>query len=261
MTVKKISKKEEKENPLIVRLVSFGLTPDEAGIYVYLLERGIETGGSKIALGTGLHRQYVYLAIPELIKLGLVEEIPHGKQNKYKARPPREIEKIGRKRAVVAGDLAKDLNAISNVGNEQDFEVIQGKRAIQQYEFEQVRQADDTWEEYIIGGSTEGYSNVMGEHLDDHLAELQRKKLSVKYIGSMDELPLYRDYVGKFDNQEYRFLEKLPKGVTHLVVRKDSVSFYTFLNPPLVYVLKSPIVAENYKQFFMMLWEMAWKAA
>ena len=52
-------------------------------------------------------------------------------------------------------------------------------------------------------------------------------------------------------------MEKLPKGKTHMVIRPDTVSFYSFLNPPLVYVVKSPIIAENYKNFFLMLWEMA----
>ena len=52
-------------------------------------------------------------------------------------------------------------------------------------------------------------------------------------------------------------MEKLPKGKTHMVICLDTVSFYSFLNPPLVYVVKSKEVAQNYKAFFMMLWEMA----
>jgi len=245
------------ETPLITKLTSFGFTPTEARIYVYLLEKGVETGGSKIALGTKTHRQYVYLALPQLIQNGLVEEIPHGKQSKYRARPPQAIEILGRKKAIEASDLAKELNLISNIGNEQEFEVVQGVQAIQQYERNLVARADETWECHIIGGATTGYSEVMGETLDEHLDEMREKELSVKYLGSDDERPFYEQYVGTFKNQEYRFLAKLPKGVTHLVVRQDSVSFYTFLNPPLMYVVKSPVIAKNYKDFFMMLWEMA----
>jgi len=54
-------------------------------------------------------------------------------------------------------------------------------------------------------------------------------------------------------------MKDLPQGVTHMVIRKDLVLFYSFLTPPLVYVIKSETVAENYKQFFMMLWNMAEK--
>ena len=256
MTLKKTIKIKANESPLTERLVSFGLSDPEARIYVYLLERGSETGGSKIALATGLHRQYVYLAIPQLIKRGLVEEVPHGKQNRYIARPPVEIEKIGRKRALMAGDLARDLNAISNIGNEQDFEVIQGKRAIQQYEMDYVERSLDGDEEFIIGGASSGFSAVMEDTLGEYLSEKQRKNIHVKYIGGPSEVGLYQKYIGVYKNQEYRFMQKLPEGVTHMVIRRDSVSFFSFLNPPLVYVVKSSLVAENYKQFFMMLWEM-----
>ncbi len=44
------------------------------------------------------------------------------------------------------------------------------------------------------------------------------------------------------------------------VIRRETVRFYTFLNPPLVYIVKSPVIAQNYKDFFMMLWEMGEEA-
>ncbi len=257
MTVKNNKKTEVEEKPLIKRLTEFGFSSAEAAIYVYLLEKGSETGGSKIALGTGFRRQYVYVALSKLVEQGLVEHVPHGKQVKYKAKSPFELEKIGRKKALFASDLAKDLNVISTIADDQTFEVIQGDKAIAKHELDLVVNADETWGSYIIGGYSAGYTRVMGDYLDEYLSQMEKKKLRVQYIGSLDEKSLYDLYIGKFENQEYRFLEKLPKGVTHLVVRHDSVSFYSFLTPPLVYIVKSKVVAENYKQFFMMLWEMA----
>jgi predicted transcriptional regulator len=241
----------------IKKLVEFGLTENEATVYIYLLERGSEAGGSKIALGTKLHRQYVYLAVPHLLELGLVEEIAHGKQNKYKARPPQEIEKIGRKRAIMASDLARELNVISNIGNEQEFEVIQGAKAIQQYEYDYVMGIKEHQEQYIIGGNTEGFVKMMGETLDEYLLTESRKRILTYYLGHKSEKDLW--YKGFLSNNDYRFkfIEKLPQGVTHMVVRKDQVLFYSFLNPPLLYVIKSPVVSANYRDFFMMLWDMA----
>lgn len=238
------------------RLVAFGLSEGEASVYITLLEYGRELGGTKIAGLTGLHRQYIYIALPKLLGLNLVEEVKNGVRSKYKARPPQELERISRKRALEANDLARDLAQISNIGNEQEFEVIQGVRAIQEYELMYVNQADEAEEEYIIGGASEAYSKVMGTTLAEYLDIKEEKKLCVKYLGTSDERAFYDKYIGTFSNQEYRFLKKLPKGITHLVVRKDTVSFYTFLNPPLVYVVKSPIIAQNYRDFFMMLWEM-----
>jgi len=238
-------------------LLSFGLSENEAKIYVYLLERGGEIGGSKIAVGANLHRQYVYLMLPKLIHLGLVEEVEHGKLSKYRATAPKGIEKIAKKRMIEAEDIVKELEKFSKVGHEQDFEVLQGDKAIRAYEMEYVRYALEKEKEYIIGGATEGFSTVMGENMEHYLKLKRVKKIEVKYIGSAHERSQYNQFIGKYENQSYRFMEKLPQGKTHMVIRKDTVSFYSFLKPSLVYIIKSPIIAQNYKDFFMMLWDMA----
>lgn len=243
--------------PYTQKLIEFGLSENEAKIYVSLLEYGKELGGTKIALISRIHRQYIYGALPNLIQLGLVEEVGNGKHKKYKANSPKEIEKIGRRRALKAGDLAKELNLVSNIGNEQDFEVLQGKKAIQEYEMQYAMRAQAGNEEYIIGGATEFFSEVMEDTLEEYLETKTAKNIGVKYIGTKDEEALYQKYVGLYENQQYHFMEALPKGKTHTVIREDTVSFFSFLTPPLVYVVKSEEIAENYKNFFMMLWKMS----
>lgn len=247
------------KNLLLAQLVTFGLSEAEATVYIALLEYGRELGGTKIAVKTGLHRQYVYLSLPKLLSLGLLEEVPHGKQAKYKARPPHVVETLGRRKALEASDLARELNQISNIGNEQEFEVIQGARAISEYELTYAARAVEGSNEYIIGGASEQFSKLMGDNLEEYLSLKRERDIHVYYLGTEDERDFYKQFTGKYQNQEYRFMGKLPKGKTHMVIRPDTVSFYSFLNPPLVYVVKSPIVAENYKSFFLMLWEMTGK--
>lgn len=256
MTDKKPVKAHVSENPLLAGLVAFGLSAPEARVYIYLLERGSEVGGSKIAAGAGLHRQYVYLALPRLIEEGLVEEVSRGKQHKYKARPPIEIEKIGRKRALQAGDLARELNLVSALGNEQDFEVIQGQRAIQQYEMQMLDELEEGAEECILGGASTAFADVMGDSLPEYLSVKNEKKIRVRYLGTESERAHYAENIGKYPNQEFRFMPDLPRGKTHLLVRPDSVAFYSFLTPPLIYVVKSREIADHYRAFFTMLWEM-----
>ncbi len=238
-------------------LHSFGLSEYESKVYVYLLERGGEIGGSKIAIGAKLHRQYVYLALPRLIQLGLVEEIPHGKLSRYKANAPTEIEKIAKKRVIEAEDLVKELRKFSKVGHEQDFEVHVGDRAIQKYEVEWVKGVKDHEEQYIIGGNTKGFSETMGDALDEYLVSESRKKITTYYLGHTSERGLWSDTILSQNDLRAKFLDTLPLGVSHFVVRKGHVAFFTFLKPSLLYVIKSEVVAENYKQFFMMLWDLA----
>ncbi len=238
-------------------LQEFGLTENETVVYITLLEAGRELGGSDIAKKATIPRQYVYTALPALRERGLVIEIPHGKQSRYKAVSQREIEKIAKRKLVEAERLVQELSTFSRLGYEQDFEVIQGEEAIQRYEFQMVEALNTGDTEYIIGGASDGFTKAMGPLLKRYLNEKKKKNIGVKYIGSANEEPYYRQFIGVYSNQEYRFMSKLPQGVAHMVVRKDSVSFYSFLNPPLIYVVKSPVVANNYEQFFLMLWEMA----
>lgn len=240
----------------INELKDYGLSENEAAVYLYLLTSGANAGATAIAKGGGLHRQYVYQSLDKLLDWNLIQGSPGDKAKKYKANAPEELERNAKRRMLAAEDLTKELNKISNIGNNQSFEVTQGVRAIQQLESDMLRSADNDWECYIIGGATNLYTELMGDLLGRHLAEMKRRKLSVYYLGHESERPLYQKYIGEFENQHYKFLPNLPIGVTHMVIRRDTVSFYSFLTPPLVYTVKSPIVAHNYKDFFMMLWGM-----
>lgn len=252
------NRKKQKENgSLVETLNKWGLSKSEAEVYLYLLQKTGESGGSKIALGTGLHRQYVYIALNKLLRLALVESVTYGKYSRYKARAPQEIEKITRKRSIEANDLVYELNKISVIHNDQDFEVLQGVKQIQQFEMDYVYESEKGEEDFIIGGYSKGFVDLMGDQLEEYLDERDKKAIKVHYLGSENERSLYEETVLSSSNPEYRFMKDLPQGVTHTVIRKDSVLFYSFLTPPLVYVIKSETVAENYKQFFMMLWSMA----
>lgn len=260
MTVKKPKDKKEPENQMERAgnlLTAFGLSESEAKVYVYLLERGAPVGGSKIAIGTALHRQYIYLALPKLLALGLVEEVPHGKLSKYIARAPREIEKIAKRRLIEAEEVVKELEKFSKVGHEQDFEVLVGERAIQAYETTWVKSVSEHEEQYIIGGDTKGFAEMMGESLDEYLIGESRRKITTYYIGHTSEIELWKTSVLSKNDLRAKFIDRLPTGVTHFVVRKDTIAFFSFLKPPLLYVIKSAVVAQNYKDFFMMLWDMA----
>ena len=254
MTIKKIT---SESSLLVNRLTAWGLSAVESEVYVYLLQKTTEMGASKIALGTGLHRQYVYSALEGLLEKALVEGVTMGKYKKYKALSPYEIEKITRKKSTEAGDLVTDLNKISAIHNNQDFEVLQGAKQIQRFEMDYVRESDGNDEEYIIGGHSAGFMDVMGDYLNEYLEEKSKKQVKVLYIGSAKEEEFYKEYTNNFPNQEYRFMKDLPSGVSHMVVRKNMVLFYSFLTPPLLYVIKSDVVAANYKHFFMMLWNIA----
>lgn len=241
-------------------LQDFGLSESETAVYIALLEAGRELGGSDIAKKAAIPRQYVYMALPTLRKRGLVIEIPHGKQSRYKAVSQGEIEKIAKRKLVEAEKLVQELSAFSKIGYEQDFEIHVGAEAIQKYEYTWVQSIKGHADQFIIGGNTQGFADMMGKTLNKYLTDKAREHVTTYYLGNTTEKNLwYKTLIGSQDLR-LKFLDKLPQGAAHMVIRDDKVLFYSFLKPELLYIIKSPAVAENYKQFFLMLWEMAEKS-
>lgn len=239
------------------KLQTFGLTANESLIYLYLISRSSALGGSKIALGTGLHRQYIYDSLPKLIELELVSEEKVGKFSKYRANSPLQIERIASRRTLLAYELSKELNKVSKVGNEQDFEIIQGTEAIRLFEMHFSETAIENTVEYIIGGSSGEFEKIMGDDYSEYLRNIERKNIQVKYIGSTTEKDYYSKSFLNYKNQSSRFINKLPTGICNIVVRNNGVLFYSFLKPQLIYILKSDKIYEHYKSFFETLWEIA----
>lgn len=235
-------------------LIKFGLSENEAIIYIYLLTRGTETGGTKISSGTKLHRQYVYLSLPKLIELGFVEEIKHGKRNKYKAKPPRVLEKIAKKSVAIAEDLSAELEKISKIGHQQDFEIVIGEEAFRQFEIDRARSMKENDEQFIIGSSSDDYLKTMGEvYSNIYVPILEKKKIKTYYLAPNSQSKRYNI----MDSRQLftlRVFNGLSAGPLVTMVQGDNLIFYVNVYPVSIYIIRSKEVTEGYKQFFMTLW-------
>lgn len=254
MTDKNITEKNKKGIDL---LKEFGLTENEALVYAYLLERGFDSGGSNIALGAGIHRQYVYLSIDKLLELGLVEAVQYGKQKKYKAVSPDQIKKIAKRRVFEAEDIVRELNSFSTVGNEQDFEIFAGDLQVRSYEADFMSSIKEDEIQYVISGASQNFIAYFGDAYKNLALQGKQKKLTTYYIGGEHEKE-YLDYAQKINpNFKYRILNKMPKGVTSTVMRNNSFILYSLAKPPLVYVIHSQVIFKEYREYFDMLWKLA----
>ncbi|MBI2025619.1 hypothetical protein HYT04_02455 [Candidatus Kaiserbacteria bacterium] len=189
----------------------------------------------------------------KLLELGLVEPIEHGKQKKYKAVAPNQIEKLARHKIIEAEDIVRELNTFSTIGHEQDFEVVQGERAIQKFEVERARSAPPETTQYFIGGGSEHFLRIMDEAYPEYAALIKERKIASQYIGAEHEAQMAQFYDKEQKKFEFRVLTNLPKGLVNVMIMNETLSFYTYANPPILYVVKSKLIAESYKRFFDML--------
>lgn len=252
--VKKVEKKQKPHEEEFEALVKFGLSENEVRVYLYLLERGEAVGGTKIAQGTSIHRQYVYFILPKLIEIGLVEEILVGKWAKYIALSPSHLEKIARKRVYETESLIDNLNKISKVGHDQDFEIVVGNKRIRDYQMEFVDNAVEGEIQYIIAGSSRDFLNMMGDEYSRMLKIQEGKKFSTFVIGKKEDGEVYVKYKASKVNFQTLYVDGLPEKLPQFTIRKNEVLLYSYFNPPMLYVIKSKDVAEKFKEFFFLLW-------
>jgi sugar-specific transcriptional regulator TrmB len=239
------------------KLGKLGLRANDAKVYVYLLERGEAFSGSKIAAALKMHRQYVYDSLKELHSLGLIEEIPSGARTRYKALPPQQLSHLAKRQVEYADSAAQELELLSAIGSDQDFEVYRGARQVRQFEERFIDELEDNATQYIIGGGSRAFYDFFGDEFEELFQIAGKRKLTSFYIGSRDDGPLLDRSVAIQPLFQYRILSNLSPTITSTVIRNDVVIFYSFGKPPLVYVIKSKKVAEDYKKIFDILWSIA----
>ncbi|MDO8624354.1 MAG: helix-turn-helix domain-containing protein [bacterium] len=252
-----MTKKKPALTGVAAKLRQFGLAPNDIQAYIFLLERGSAFGGSKIAGSLGLHRQYVHHSLKKLLELELIEEVPSGVRMKYRALSPRHFSVLAKKQFESAERAVAELEQISAVGAEQAFEVYRGTRAIFEFEEALVDSLKINETQYIIGGGAEAFINFYGDRYEEMSLGAKKKNLRTRYVGCPAEAPWLKRAQAAVGHFEYRILPVLPKTIVQTVIRLDSVTLYTFGTPPLVYIVKSKTVADDYKKFFEMLWKMA----
>ena len=253
MTIKKALEKEV-TSPYLKKLIELGFSKAEALVYIYLLERGTKTGVAKIALGTKIHRQQVYITIPTLLEAGLVEENKEGKVAKFKARPPQHLERVIRRKMIMAEDLAQELQKISKVGNEQDFEVIVGEQGLRNYELQRSATLPKGSSQYIIGVKSDRYMYMMEDIHDEYSKNLTERDIKTYYLGGEAAPAIYNSIAYHF---ERRTLPNLKLQYMSMVISEGRVAFYGNVDPVSIYTIYSEKIAQDYKDFFMMLWDTA----
>lgn len=244
---------------LYQKLTTWGLGKYETAVYLFLLTKNTSVGGSVIARDTGLHRPYVYAALPKLLALSLIIKVTRGKQSRYKAAPPSQLEKVEMQRVVETNELIQRLAKISKVSYEQDAEIFIGREAIIKHQLDWVKSAKTGTEQYLLGGSGKAMRELFGSDLR-HNARLQgEKKFVTYYLCGEDEKKLFGDYTTHNVTLHLRSMPIIPDMLPTIAIRGDTVEIHSYFNPPIMYAIKSLPVAEKFKVFFLGLWDMAGK--
>lgn len=247
---------KNKDSDIAKRLQSLGLSPKEVSVYLALLSRA-GVGSSKLISATGLHGQFVYNALNRLEELGLAKHVIERGRKKFSASSPLRLLSLAEEKKLVAQNVARELQSRYQGAHEQDFEIFQGETSFIAHEFETLESLGTGTSIDVIGGTGDRYFEILGTEAGAYEDIRSTKKISVRYIGSVEQEAALKKLAGTRKHFEYRIFPGLSTGVVNTNIYENFVTLNIFGDSILSFTITNKTVADGYKEFFESLWALS----
>lgn len=246
-----------KTKEILKHLEELGLSDKEARVYVALLPRQ-NTGTSNLIRATGLHGQFVYMALERLEELGLARHVIQNGRKKFSAGSPERILALVDEKKLAAQSVVRQLREQFAGKHEQSFEVFQGDSAFVAHEFALLEAMPDGDTICILGGGGHKYVSLMGEEMNEYERRRVEKQVHLRYLstdGNHNYLKIMAQTRAFFD---YRVLPEPAPGVDTDILM-DKINFLLFGSPVVAFTFTNKEVADGYRRFFEVLWNLSSK--
>ena len=241
-----------KNKELLANLEQLGLSDKEARVYIALLPRK-DTGTSNLIRATGLHGQFVYTALERLEALGLAKHVFQNGRKKFSAGSPERILSLVDEKKLAAQSVVRQLREQFAGKHEQSFEVFQGDSAFVAHEFALLEACPDGSSIDILAGSGDKYVEIFGSELNEYERLRIEKQVHLRYIRNANYLKIMAQTRAFFD---YRILPQAAPQVD-TDIYPDKINFMIYGNPVVAFTFINKEVAEGYKGFFEVLWNLS----
>jgi len=241
-------------------LEKIGLTKGESRAYIAMLKIGKSSVGN-ITKEAKISRSKIYDVLGRLSDKGLMGSVSEGKQKKFIAVPPERLndfieaerEEL-KKKSEILSEIIPILNTASK-NEETHAEILYGPRGIKAFFDMSLYNNKEMC--YVLGYSYEASAYFNAYFRDFHKKRLERK-IPGKVIYDYETWFRYKREKRQYVEQRY-----LPKGFNtpaFIYIFGDTVGTILFSkSQKLCFMIRNKEVAESYKKYFMMLWNMAIK--
>lgn len=234
-----------------------GLTEGEIKVYIALLRLGSSTVGPIIDRAK-ISSSKVYVILDKLLDKGLVSYILKERTKYFQAAPPVALKELVEKKAkeieTVGKDLDKNIEKIERLQKQklpsEGARIYRGYKALKAA-WHEAASSIETNGEYLFFSVGYGEDAYLKRFFNKLSTEMKRKKIEIKGIANNSEKKLYNQFYKKLGYQMKYTDIKFPADTT---VAGDFVLIFVWdKKEPVVYSLKSHVLAESYKMFFKSL--------
>jgi sugar-specific transcriptional regulator TrmB len=231
-------------------LQEFGLTENEAEVYLILLKLGYATA-SEIAGKTQIHRISIYDILERLQERGLVSFVMNGKRKQYESVNPNKILELEQEREKNIEKIIPELiNFRQNGKDEQEATIYKDKRGIKAI-LEEVTKSKT---EVLLFASGWGFAKHFSEYFNIWYGHLKVNKVKMKTLISKTFKETKLPDIG-----EYKFLPSEFTFPSTTVVFENKILIIMWGIQPLAILIKGKESSSSYEEYFRLLWKIATK--
>jgi sugar-specific transcriptional regulator TrmB len=235
-------------------LQDLGLTHNQTDVYLVLVRKGSAKAGEIIEL-TSFHRNIVYTALADLLKLKLISQSSVRGVALYKALSPTRIVSSAMEKCRLAETVAEELSLIQKKVPPQEVIIFEG---IDEFRAHAIRSfisaKDDSTIRYL--GTSPHWHSVVDNKTEERLVDIQKEKnLTLKGI-AIAPFKEIGHWLKVTDNKtSLRFNKLIGSDTNNIEILEDRICIQSFIEPYLVVEITNPEMAKNYQNYFDFLWE------
>jgi sugar-specific transcriptional regulator TrmB len=230
------------------KLTKLNLTNNQTETYLALLELG-ESKVGPIIKKTNFHRNIVYQSLEELIQKRLVSKVTKRGVFYFNLLDPEAFLNKIKKQEAVAQEVIKEIKSQSHPFPS-EITVLSGKKSILNLYDIILEQEKDV---YLIGATFQ-FSKEFAEKIPILKKEKEKKGIIHYAIAQADTRQ------SQFTNtvDQIRFLPKTFPPSPHVIwISGNIIGHIIWENPPIAILIKNKKIAENYREYFKVLWKIS----
>jgi len=243
-------------------LEKFGLTEGESRVYLALLKIGKSTIGG-IIKEANVSNSKVYEILDRLNKKGLVGVVTKNNRKSFEAKSPDILKQNLLEQEEAMEEKKKELNNLLPklkgiyASNEfkQEAEILQGIKGIKTFDEAMLNGVSKGETIYIIGSSKDAAESLEGYFVDWQKRRI-KKGVKLKILYTQDA----KDFAEKRAKLKFTEVRILPKQIVTPVaidLANDLVGTFVFGQTPFCFSIKNQKIADNYKNYFELLWKIS----
>jgi sugar-specific transcriptional regulator TrmB len=237
-------------------LEKIGLTKNEISVYLALLELGSSTTGP-IAKKSMLHSSRVYESLNKLIEKGLISFVIKSNRKYFSSADPDFILDILEQEKKEINEILPQLRLLKKEKtSEEKSTVYEGYKGVKTVYDNIVRALGKGDEILVFGARSQDESFMANTFFKEYTKRRVAKGIKMKIIFNTDAKETGKFY-SNLENTEVRYMPKDMKTPAAVDIYGNNVGTLILKPQPMVFLITSKEVADSYKEFFKMLWNIA----